>query len=267
MLERRRVLFSVAGLVLTAGCAAAPQRIAGRRSATAPEQNPPALVGDTHQTPLQAMPVSRSSAAPSAAASPPSDKPEYYVHAGPKAIALTIDDGPDSRYTPQVLKLLHKYGITATFCMVGSNVQTHPALVREVVAQGHHLANHTWSHPDLVNMRHSAIVDQIERTSAAIHAATHGYQPTIFRAPYGAWSADTMAICRRLKLRPVDWSVDPRDWSRPGVSSIVNNVMANTHTGSIILEHDGGGDRSQTVAALRIFLPRLLAKGYHFVTP
>lgn len=268
LVQRRRVLLSVAGLVLTAaGCAEAPKHNASRRGAAAPMQRPSVLQGESHQTPLPVVPVSERSAAPSTPASPPPGQPEYYVHAGPKAIALTIDDGPDPRYTPQVLKLLHKYGITATFCMVGSNVQTHPALVREVVAQGHHIANHTWTHPDLVNMRHAAVLDQIERTTGAIHTATHGYLPTIFRAPYGAWSSDTLAICKRLKLLALDWSVDPRDWSRPGVSSIVNNVMANTRTGSIILEHDGGGDRSQTVAALRIFLPRLLAKGYHFVTP
>ena len=89
----------------------------------------------------------------------------------------------------------------------------------------------------------------------------------MFRAPYGAWSPDVLAQCRQLGLTPLDWSVDPRDWSRPGVSAIVANIMRNTRTGSIILEHDGGGNRSQTVAALTYVLPRLLAQGFRFGTP
>jgi len=91
--------------------------------------------------------------------------------------------------------------------------------------------------------------------------------PTMFRAPYGAWSPAVLQPCAQTGMTPLAWSVDPRDWSRPGVPSIVGNIMRNTRTGSIILEHDGGGNRSQTVAALKIVLPRLLAEGYRFTTP
>jgi peptidoglycan-N-acetylglucosamine deacetylase len=114
--------------------------------------------------------------------------------------------------------------------------------------------------------RASAARAQILTTIPAIHAAT-GRVPDLFRAPYGAWSPFVLAQCARTGMTPLGWSVDPRDWSRPGVPSIVANIMRNTHTGSIILEHDGGGDRSQTVAALKIVIPRLLAVGYHFRTP
>jgi len=92
-------------------------------------------------------------------------------------------------------------------------------------------------------------------------------EPALFRAPYGAWSPAVLQYCTQIAMTPLDWSVDPRDWSRPGVAAIVGNIMRNTRTGSIILEHDGGGNRSETVAALKIVLPRLLAAGYRFTTP
>jgi peptidoglycan/xylan/chitin deacetylase (PgdA/CDA1 family) len=185
---------------------------------------------------------------------------------GPKVIALTIDDGPSPVYTPQVLRLLDKYQVTATFSMIGLQVAAHPAMAREVAAAGHKIINHTWSHLDLAYQPPVVIADQINRATAAIHQAT-GRSPAMFRAPYGAWSPAILQQCEQAGMTPLGWSVDPRDWSRPGVPSIVGNIMRNTRTGSIILEHDGGGNRSQTVAALKIILPRLLAEGYHFTTP
>ncbi len=89
----------------------------------------------------------------------------------------------------------------------------------------------------------------------------------MFRAPYGVWTPTALEYCAKEGLTPLDWSVDPRDWSRPGVPAIVNTIMATTRTGSIILEHDGGGDRSQTVSALKLAIPRLLNEGYRFAVP
>jgi peptidoglycan/xylan/chitin deacetylase (PgdA/CDA1 family) len=192
-------------------------------------------------------------------------EPVFHVHDGRKRIALTIDDGPSPEYTPQVLRLLEKYKVTATFSMIGLEAAAHPGLVREVAARGHQIANHTWSHPDLVYLSPAAVADQISRATGAIHRAT-GRVPALFRAPYGAWSPAVLRQCAQAGMTPLDWSVDPRDWSRPGVAAIVGNIMRNTRTGSIILEHDGGGDRSQTVAALKIVLPRLLDAGYRFTT-
>ena len=185
---------------------------------------------------------------------------------GPKAIALTIDDGPDPVYTPQVLALLARYRVTATFSMIGIEAQAHPAVAREVAAAGHLIVNHTWTHLNLVWLPPAMVTEQMSRATDAIHAAT-GRIPDLFRAPYGAWSPFVLSQCARIGMTPLGWSVDPRDWSRPGVPSIVTNIMRNTRTGSIILEHDGGGNRSQTVAALKIVIPRLLAAGYHFRTP
>jgi peptidoglycan-N-acetylglucosamine deacetylase len=193
------------------------------------------------------------------------DEIQYYVHDGRKRIALTIDDGPSPEYTPQVLRLLEKYKVTATFSMIGLEVASYPGLVREVAAAGHTIANHTWSHPDLAPLAPVTVAGQIDRATDAIHKVT-GRKPAMFRAPYGAWSPAVLAQCARTGMTPLDWSVDPRDWSRPGVASIVANILRNTRTGSIILEHDGGGNRSQTVAALKIALPRLQDAGYHFTT-
>jgi peptidoglycan/xylan/chitin deacetylase (PgdA/CDA1 family) len=189
-----------------------------------------------------------------------------YVDDGPRGIALTIDDGPNPVYTPQVLRLLDKYQVTATFSMIGIEVDSYPGVAREVAAAGHVIANHTWTHANLPWLAPVAIADQMSRATGAIHQVT-GRVPTLFRAPYGAWSPAVLQQCALTGMTPLAWSVDPRDWSRPGVSSIVGNIMRSTRTGSIILEHDGGGDRAQTIAALKIVLPRLLAAGYHFHTP
>ena len=194
------------------------------------------------------------------------DKPMYYVDDGPKVIALTIDDGPSPVYTPQVLQILHKYGVTASFSMIGENAATYPAVARDVAAAGHMIVNHTWNHEDLTRMTPTAVRDEISRATDAIHDATSTH-PVMFRAPYGYWSSTVYRYCAQAKLPPLDWSVDPRDWARPGVRSIVKTILSTTQTGSIILEHDGGGDRSQTVAALKIWLPRLLDAGYRFTTP
>jgi peptidoglycan/xylan/chitin deacetylase (PgdA/CDA1 family) len=196
----------------------------------------------------------------------PGRTPLAAIDDGPRAIALTIDDGPSPVYTPQVLRLLARYRITATFSMIGIQAQAYPAVAREVAEAGHLIANHTWTHLDLQWLPPALVTEQMTRAADAIHTAT-GRVPGLFRAPYGAWSPFVLAQCARTGLTPLGWSVDPRDWSRPGVPAIVANIMRNTHTGSIILEHDGGGNRAQTVAALKVVIPRLLDAGYRFRTP
>ena len=201
-------------------------------------------------------------------ANPPGapEQPVYYVDDGPKVIALTIDDGPSPVYTPQVLRLLAKYRVTAAFSMIGENASYYPGVARDVAAAGHMIVNHTWDHANLTPLSGALVRAEISKASDAIEAAA-GVRPTMFRAPYGAWSAAALDCCASERLTPLDWSVDPRDWSRPGVSAIVRNILRNTGTGSIILEHDGGGNRSQTVAALKIVIPRLLDEGYRFEVP
>ncbi|HEX6453766.1 MAG TPA: polysaccharide deacetylase family protein [Trebonia sp.] len=190
----------------------------------------------------------------------------HTVDDGPKVVALTIDDGPSPVYTPQILAILRRYGVTASFSMVGRNAAEFPGIAREVAAAGHMIVNHTWNHYNLGYMPMVAVQDEISRATDAIHAAT-GERPGMFRAPYGVWPSAVFRYCERAELTPLAWSVDPSDWARPGVRAIVRGIVADTRTGSIILEHDGGGDRSQTVAALKIWLPQLLNAGYQFTTP
>jgi peptidoglycan-N-acetylglucosamine deacetylase len=197
---------------------------------------------------------------------PPYGQPVYTVEDGPKIVALTIDDGPSPVYTPQILQILYHYGVTASFSMIGRNAATFPGVAREVAAAGHMIVNHTWNHYNLGYMSAAAVQQEISQATDAIHAAT-GERPSMFRAPYGVWPPAVFSCCARAGLTPLAWSVDPRDWSRPGVRSIVRDIVSDTRTGSIILEHDGGGDRSQTVAALKIWLPRLIDAGYQFTTP
>ena len=190
----------------------------------------------------------------------------HTVADGPKVVALTIDDGPSPVYTPQVLRILSQYGVIASFSMIGRNAATLQGAAREVAAAGRMIVNHTWDHYNLGYMQAVAVQEEISRATDAIHAAT-GERPGMFRAPYGVWPPAVFSYCARAGLVPLAWSVDPRDWSRPGVRAIVRDIVADTRTGSIILEHDGGGNRSQTVAALKIWLPRLLEAGYQFTTP
>jgi peptidoglycan/xylan/chitin deacetylase (PgdA/CDA1 family) len=185
-------------------------------------------------------------------------------HAG--EIALTIDDGPDPAYTPQILALLARLNIKATFCVVGMRAGKHPELVSAAADAGHQIANHTQTHTFLQRQPAARVKEEMGRATEAIVAAT-GHPPAIFRAPGGLWSRTVFAECRAQGLRPLGWSVDPRDWSRPGTISIVRTLLTKTTPGSIILDHDGGGDRSQTVQALTIALPRLLDAGYRFVQP
>jgi len=294
----RRVLFAAAGLSLVgAGGYAAARAVGGRGSRPAAASGP--ATGSPSGAPAPARSAAASAAAPSASASGPGDlssssaaapppappspgataggdgptsgapgggtvqtQPQFYIHAGPKMIALTLDDGPSNVYTPQVLDLLAQYKITATFCMIGEQIAANASLVREVAAAGHAIVNHTWNHADQSKLSLSAVRSQIQRANDALSDV--GVHPAIFRAPYGAWSPTVFRACADANLRPLDWSVDPQDWARPGTSAIVSRIMKNTRTGSIILEHDGGGDRSQTVAALKIVLPQLLDAGYRF---
>lgn len=275
----RRVLLTAGGLTLLAGCTT-PAATTARKLATDAGTRPaaPRLAGTHPATPGLTATRQAGASHPGKAGRPGGRPPArtgkgadvrqplYYVDDGPGAIALTIDDGPSPVYTPQILRLLAKYHVTASFSMIGVQVDEYRAVAREVAAAGHVIMNHTWQHLDLPALPAAAALSQIDRATEAIHRVT-GRVPAFFRAPYGAWSPLVLQHCAQAGMTPVDWSVDPRDWARPGVSSIIDNILGNTRTGSIVLEHDGGGDRSQTVAALGYAIPRLLDAGYHFRAP
>jgi len=182
-----------------------------------------------------------------------------------RSIMLTIDDGPDPVWTPKYLRLLAHHEVRATFCMIGRQVRPNRAIARAVVAHGHAVANHTWTHDEALESRPRAdLRAEITRTSDAISAAT-GREPALFRAPGGAWGPRLLTELNRQRLAPLGWDVDPRDWALPGVGAIESAMLA-ARRHDIILCHDGGGDRSQTYAALRRVVPALLDRGFTFVT-
>ncbi|THA31054.1 polysaccharide deacetylase family protein [Streptomyces sp. A1547] len=183
-------------------------------------------------------------------------------------VAITIDDGPDPRWTPQILKVLKQNHVKATFCMIGTRAQKYPALVRAVAADGHQLCDHSVDHD--VTMDHKPVAfqrQQILDGKAMIEKAVPGVAVNYYRAPGGAFTPDSRAIAAASGMRPLGWSVDPKDWSRPGLPAIVAALEGKLPRQPTVLFHDGGGDRSETVAALKEYLPWLTARGYTFTFP
>lgn len=180
-------------------------------------------------------------------------------------IALTFDDGPSPAYTSQVLTILQTYGVKATFFVIGTNAAAYPDYVQQEYQQGNAIGNHTWTHPNLTQLSSSEGRSQLQRTSDEIQAVT-GVNPTVFRPPGGNFNSSVQSIAASLGLSTVLWNVDPRDWSQPGTDVIIQRVLDAVHNGSIILLHDGGGNRSETVAALPTIISRLEQRGFQFVT-
>ncbi|MEU3522639.1 polysaccharide deacetylase family protein [Streptomyces sp. NPDC038707] len=214
-------------------------------------------------------------AAPDAAARPAASKAApvspSIVHAsdgGAHAVNITIDDGPDPVWTPQVLRLLRDNGVKATFCMVGPQAAAHPDLVRQVVAAGHRLCDHTVTHDTGMDHRpESYQARQIVDAERQITEASGGVRPVYYRAPGGAFTPYSRKLAASHGMRPLGWNVDSKDFERPGSEAIVATVERELANGPTILFHDAGGDRSQTVAALRTLLPWLKEQGYSFGFP
>ena len=200
--------------------------------------------------------VAAGTAAPPSSPAPVSDK----------VVALTFDDGPWPD-TGQFLQVLQQAGITATFCMIGRQVLAHPEWANAVVAAGMTLCNHTFNHNmQLANAPADLVEAEIQSGADAIKRVT-GQAPRFYRAPGGFLSPLIEDNANRLGEQVLGWNVDPSDYRRPGPPGIVDRVMVQVRSGSIILLHDGGGDRSQTLAALPVIISRLLAAGYRFTTP
>ncbi len=192
----------------------------------------------------------------------------YPISSGNKAlpeIALTFDDGPNPYYTPQVLAVLQRFGIKATFFDIGYLAKDYPTLVQQEYRAGHIVGQHSWSHPDLTRLSVSNVRYQLATASDAIQSAT-GRRPAFFRPPYGAVNSTVMQQAKALDLSVILWNDDPRDWSMPGVNVIIQRAVGEAHNGTIILMHDGGGNRSQTIAALPTIIMTLQSRGFRFVT-
>jgi peptidoglycan-N-acetylglucosamine deacetylase len=180
-----------------------------------------------------------------------------------RTLHLSFDDGPNSVYTAQLLSLLARYDAKAVFFPVGTQVSSGSSLLRRAVADGHRIGNHTWSHPSLAGISESRFRSEITRSQNAIAAAT-GVRPTCLRPPFGAMDSRTAGRAAALGLSIKLWSVDPQDWRRPGANTIASRVIRNARPGSVVVMHDGGGNRSQTVAAVGQILAHFSAQGYTF---
>jgi peptidoglycan/xylan/chitin deacetylase (PgdA/CDA1 family) len=185
---------------------------------------------------------------------------------GGRVVSLTFDDGP-SIYTGRVLDILHQYGVKATFCQIGRQVADYPAVEKRITAEGHTVCNHTWDHDEALPAKSIAVIDsQISRTQQVVEA-TAGVIPHYFRAPGGVWGPTDKLRLELAKFHtvPLAWADDSLDWKTPGVARIVKNVVNTVTPGAIILMHDGGGNRGQTLAALPKIITALRAAGYTFV--
>ncbi len=178
-------------------------------------------------------------------------------------IHLTFDDGPHGTWTAEILDVLAEHGAVATFFPIGNQVDDGEALLRRAVAEGHRIGNHTWDHDRLVGIDEAEFDDVVGRTAGAITDST-GLTPTCLRPPGGEIDDDAQQWARSRGLSVEMWTVDPQDWREPGADAIVDDVIARVTAGDVVLLHDGGGDRSQTVRALDRLLDRLDRAGFDF---
>ncbi|MFN2273052.1 MAG: polysaccharide deacetylase family protein, partial [Anaerolineae bacterium] len=188
---------------------------------------------------------------------------------GKPVLYLTFDDGPHGTYTRQILDVLAQYDARATFFVLGQQTSSASGVVGDTFARGSYAANHTYSHADLTTLGQAAFDDEINRTFTAIQDATDGQDQgrnklLCLRPPYGASDSTTASYAAALGYELVLWDVDPQDWRQPGADQIAKHIINNARPGAIVLMHDGGGHRDQTVAALKTVLSTLSEQGYRF---
>jgi peptidoglycan/xylan/chitin deacetylase (PgdA/CDA1 family) len=185
------------------------------------------------------------------------------VHVDGPFIALTFDDGPNATLTPKLLDLLAARHLKATFFVVGQNAADHPEILKRAVREGHEIANHSWSHPNLGKMSDEAVRRELQKTEDAIVAAI-GKKPTLMRPPYGSITARQKKwIHDEFGYRIILWDVDPLDWKRPGPSVVTARILKETKAGSIVLSHD---IHPPTIEAMPATFDQLMKKGFKSVT-
>ncbi len=205
----------------------------------------------------------------------PVDRTVQYYNAdtgGDKVIALTFDDGPWDTYTKEILDILDENDAKATFFTVGSKISGHEDLVKRAAEAGHEIGTHTWDHAEgsgkgvsLIKMSSDECKEEVTKGLKAIKDATGEKASTIFRAPGGNFDESVATDLQELVSAEIGWNIDTNDWQRPGASTIQKRIES-AGAGNIVLMHDGGGDRSQTVEALKAALPNLKKEGYSFIT-
>ncbi|MTE18747.1 polysaccharide deacetylase family protein [Streptomyces sp. TRM43335] len=188
------------------------------------------------------------------------------TQSGGRTVSFTFDDGPDPTHTPNLLAVLRKHNVKATFCLWGDRVRQYPHLVRQIAADGHRLCNHTMSHQDLGGWSQWQVRQNLEQTDNVIRQAAPGARITYFRAPYGSWGQSPQ-VAASMGMQPLGWRMDIGDWQPPGTAELVRRITQGVTPGAVVLMHDGGGDRSQTVAAVDQTIPQLKSQGYTFDQP
>ena len=185
------------------------------------------------------------------------------VHVSGPYIAMTFDDGPSEKLTPELLDLLARHHLRATFFVIGKNVVEHPEIVQRAAREGHEIANHSWSHPSFGKMSDARVRAELQKTDDAIRAAT-GKRPDLMRPPYGSITARQKKwIHAEFGYRTILWDVDPLDWKRPGPAVVTSRIVKETRPGSIVLSHD---IHAGTIKAMPETFDQLEAEGFQFVT-
>ncbi len=255
-------LFTASPWVRSVTSAAAP--LAAQSDPPAPSSapgSPPAPTESPTPTPTPTVAPPAVPPAPVVTVPPLPD----WQPAGGKVVYFTFDDGPDPKWTPQILSVLASYDAHATFFALGSRVSEHPWLVQRAVSEGHSVQNHSWDHTNFTKIPVGQVLDQQLKPTIDAITSAGGVRPTCVRPPEGARNADVAVTIALSGEQIALWTLDSRDWTRPGTKAIVDNVLKGVGPGSIILMHDAGGpDRSQTVAALKLLLANLSSRGYSF---
>ncbi|PJE94556.1 xylanase [Streptomyces carminius] len=188
------------------------------------------------------------------------------TQSGGRTVSFTFDDGPDPTHTPRLLEVLRRHGVKATFCLWGDHVRQHPHLVRQIADDGHRLCNHSMAHQDMGGWSQQQVRQNLEQTNAVIRQAVPNAQITYYRAPYGSWGQSPQ-VAASMGMQPLGWRMDIADWTPPGTAELVRRLMQGITPGAVVLMHDGGGDRSQTVSAVDQVIPQLKSQGYTFDQP
>lgn len=185
-----------------------------------------------------------------------------------REIALTFDDGPHPQYTPELLQILDRYNIPASFFWLGACVERVPTVARDVYERGHWIGLHGYQHISFPFLKPDALKESLEKSQEAIAQACQIHPENLIdvRPPNGLFTPQTLSLLHQWNYRPVMWSVVPEDWERPGIDVVVQRVLKQVRNGSLIVLHDGycgGQDVAETTAQL---IPRLLEQGYDFIT-
>ncbi len=181
-------------------------------------------------------------------------------------VSLTFDDGPNPADTLRLLSVLHRHRVKAVFCLWGDHVIEHPEVVRKIAANGHTLCNHGMHHDDMGPWTAAQIEADLRETSAAIRSALPHARIPYFRAPFGSWG-QTPAVAASLGMQPLGWRLAVADWETPGTAELVRRLQEGITPGAVVLLHDGGGDRSQTVEAVDTIIPMYRAQHWRFTLP